>query len=65
MKAVDLLEKEQTQVGTPESVKDLKYAIDATRSAIDKLGKEGFYIDVEEIDFPEAYQITMRIHKDN
>ena len=65
MKAVDFLAKEQAEPGTPDSMKDLKYAIDATRSAIDNLGKEGFYIDVEEIDFPEAYQITMRIHKDN
>jgi len=63
MAAVDLLSN-----GGPSSNgerKDLKYAIDASRAAIDKLGREGFYIDVEEIDFPEAYQITMRIHKDN
>jgi len=63
MSAVDLLSN-----GGPSSNgerKDLKYAIDASRAAIDKLGREGFYIDVEEIDFPEAYQITMRIHKDN
>ncbi len=48
-----------------EETKDLKYAIDKTRAAIDSLGQDGFYIDVEEIDFPEVYQVTMRIHKDN
>jgi len=65
MAAVDNLkpiEEETTSSGEP---KDLKYAIDYTRESIDKLGNQGFYIDVEEIDFPEAYQITMRIHKDN
>ena len=71
MKAVAYLEKEEstgfgssdtTETGEP---KDLKYAIDTIRSTIDGLGNERFYIDVEEIDFPEAYQITMRIHKDN
>jgi len=56
------IEEETTTTGEP---KDLKYAIDFTRDSIDKLGNQGFYIDVEEIDFPEAYQITMRIHKDN
>ena len=65
MAAVDNLKpigEETTSTGEP---KDLKYAIDFTRESIDKLGNQGFYIDVEEIDFPEAYQITMRIHKDN
>ena len=65
MKAVDYLaENKEEKLDTGEP-KDLKYAIDSIRSSIDKLGNEGFYIDVEEIDFPEAYQITMRIHKDN
>ena len=66
MAAVEKLEKttEKETLPTGEP-KDLKYAIDHTRAAIEKLGNDGFYIDVEEIDFPEAYQITMRIHKDN
>jgi ParB family chromosome partitioning protein len=44
---------------------DLKYAIDTMRNTIDGLGSKGFYIDVEEIDFLDNYQITMKIHKDN
>ena len=65
MAAVDRLTAQQDETLPTGEPKDLKYAIDATRAAIDKLGNEGFYIDVEEIDFPESYQITMRIHKGN
>ena len=66
MAAVDRLSKSSNSEASPTGEpKDLKYAIDSTRQAIDKLGSEGFYIDVEEIDFPEVYQITMRIHKGN
>ena len=61
MAAVDRI----VNVPRQDETKDLKYAIDKTRAAIDSLGQDGFYIDVEEIDFPEVYQVTMRIHKDN
>lgn len=44
---------------------DLKDAISFMRKNIESLGEKGFYIDVEEIDFDNNYQITMRIHKDN
>ena len=63
MAAVDRIGKSDAEMQAEE--RDLKYAIDGVRAQIDKLGNEGFFIDVEEIDFPEAYQITMRIHKDN
>ena len=43
----------------------LKDAISTVRSCIEGLGANGFYIDVEEIDFDSNYQITMRIYKDN
>ena len=43
----------------------LKDAIATVRSCIEGLGVNGFYIDVEEIDFDSNYQITMRIYKDN
>jgi len=43
----------------------LKDAIATVRSCIEGLGANGFYIDVEEIDFDSNYQITMRIYKDN
>ncbi len=66
MAAVDRLSGEAAMPNISSTeVKDLKYAIDSIRASIDRLGSDGFYIDVEEIDFPEAYQITMRIHKDN
>jgi hypothetical protein len=63
MAAVDNL------VNTSQSQKvsgmQLKDAIATVRSCIEGLGANGFYIDVEEIDFDSNYQITMRIHKDN
>ena len=65
MAAVDRISGKVEETVPTGEPKDLKYAIDSIRASIDKLGNEGFYIDVEEIDFPEAYQITMRIHKDN
>ena len=55
-------------VNTPISKKvsgmELKDAISTVRSCIEGLGENGFYIDVEEIDFDSNYQITMRIYKD-
>ena len=63
MAAVDNL------VNTTQSQKvsgmELKDAIATIRSCIEGLGANGFYIDVEEIDFDSNYQITMRIYKDN
>lgn len=63
MAAVDNL------VNTTQSQKvsgmELKDAIATIRSCIEGLGTNGFYIDVEEIDFDSNYQITMRIYKDN
>ena len=63
MAAVDNL------INTAQSKKvsgmELKDAIATIRSCIEGLGENGFYIDVEEIDFDSNYQITMRIHKDN
>ena len=63
MKAVDnLIDTTQSQ---KVSGMELKDAIATVRSCIEELGTNGFYIDVEEIDFDNNYQITMRIHKDN
>lgn len=44
--------------------RDLKDAISTIRKCIEGLGNNGFYIDVEEIDFDTNYQITLHIHKD-
>lgn len=43
----------------------LKDAITSIRNNIEDLGNKGFYINVEEIDFDENYQITIQIKKDN
>ena len=45
--------------------KNLKDAISQIRSCIQNLGNKGFYINVEEIDFDNNYQITIQINKDN
>ena len=44
---------------------ELKDAISKIRSCIEDLGNQGFFIEVEEIDFDTNYQITMRIDKGN
>jgi hypothetical protein len=63
MAAVDnLVNTSQAQKVSGMQLKD---AIATVRSCIEGLGSNGFYIDVEEIDFDSSYQITMRIHKDN
>lgn len=55
-------EYKEQQVETKE--KGLKDAISTIRTCIEGLGQQGFYIDVEEIDFDTNYQITLHIHKD-
>ena len=43
----------------------LKGAITTIRNCIQDLGNKGFYINVEEIDFEDNYQINIKINKDN
>ena len=57
--------KSPEQANPSGEIYDLKFAIDTMRNTIDGLGAKGFYIDVEEIDFLDNYQITIKIHKDN
>ena len=47
-----------------EEVSDLKSAINAIRGTIRELGNKGNYINVEEIDLADTYQITININKD-
>ena len=47
-----------------EEVSDLKSAINAIRGTIRELGNKGHYINVEEIDLADTYQITININKD-
>ena len=67
MAAVDKLTEEyqDTPKAQETSGMGLKDAIATIRTCIEGLGDKGFFIDVEEIDFENNYQITMRIHKDN
>ena len=62
---------EQVTKLTPEYRKEkeqleemgLKGAISKVRSCIQELGDNGFYVNVEEIDFKDTYQITININK--
>ena len=64
MMAVDKLQTGYKESPTGQKRMDLKDAIANIRSCIENLGSNGFFIDVEEIDFDTNYQITMRIYKD-
>lgn len=64
MKAVDQLMNNGQKPAAPGKM-ELKDAIATIRSCIEGLGDKGFFINVEEIDFDNNYQITMQIHKDN
>ncbi len=64
MQAVDQLMNNGQKPAAPGKM-DLKDAIATVRSCIEGLGEKGFFINVEEIDFDNNYQITMQIHKDN
>ena len=63
--AIDPNYQDPSMMNQSGEIYDLKYAIDTIRATIDGLGAKGFYIDVEEIDFLDNYQISMKIHKDN
>ncbi len=65
MSAVDKLTGNNTSSSNNSGKMELKDAIAEIRTTIEGLGEKGFFIDVEEIDFDNNYQITMRIHKDN
>ena len=65
MDAVANLNNENSNNPTSSDGLELKDAIAAIRSCIESLGDQGFFINVEEIDFDSNYQITMQIHKDN
>lgn len=65
MAAVDRLTGNSQANSSNNGAMGLKDAISEIRTAIEGLGNKGFFIDVEEIDFDNNYQITMRIHKDN
>ena len=65
MSAVDKISSPYNDTQKQNSEKNLKDAIGQIRSCIQSLGNKGFYINVEEIDFDNNYQIIIQINKDN
>lgn len=53
-----------SQVETETNKPDLKDAIDIVRETAQTLGDKGFYVNVEELDFTDNYQITIKISKE-
>jgi hypothetical protein len=64
MDSVEKLTPEYKEQQVENKEKGLKDAISTVRTCIEGLGSQGFFIDVEEIDFDSYYQITLHIHKD-
>ena len=44
-------------------IKDIKEAIAIIRECAKKLEDYGFNVEVDELDFPESYQVNFRINK--
>ena len=65
MDAVEKLSPEYREQMKEKAGNGLKDAITKIRTCIQDLGNNGFYINVEEIDFDTNYQITIQIDKDN
>lgn len=74
--SIDLVPQEEIYKDPMEVVSDLEQeikeeklglsgAISTIRNCIQDLGNKGFYINVEEIDFEDNYQINIKINKDN
>ena len=64
MESIDRITPEFKEKQKEEKAASLKDAIDAVRKTVERLGDQGFYINVEEIDFDTNYQITIQIKKD-
>lgn len=64
MEAVNKISPEYKEKQQSEEEGSLKSAINTIRNAIKSLGNSGYFINVEEIDFPSDYQITIKINKD-
>lgn len=64
MDSIEKITPEYREKQQEEKAASLKDAIEAVRKTIERLGDQGFYINVEEIDFDTNYQITIQIEKD-
>lgn len=51
------------QVQSPEDMHKFRQVINMIRSCADQVEKLGYYIDVDEIDMGESYQVTFKINK--
>ena len=65
MDAVEKLSSEYKEENVKVEEGNLKDAITSIRNCLQNLGNQGFFINVEEIDFDSNYQITIQINKDN
>ncbi len=64
MDSIDRITPEFREKQKEEKAASLKDAIESVRKTVERLGDQGFYINVEEIDFDTNYQITIQIKKD-
>ena len=69
MDRVDELEGEfksaSDDIPTSNERMTLKDTINEIRKTIEKIGNNGVYAEVEELDFEDSYQINIKIPKDN
>jgi len=65
MDRVRELKEQKSEDYVPEGELSLKDTINIIRKSLEDLGNRGVYAEVEEIDFPDFYQITVKIPKDN
>ena len=63
-RVADLDPNTQEQQGSEEAL-SLKDTINEIRKTIENLGNKGVYVEVEELDFEDNYQINIKIPKDN
>lgn len=62
---MDVVTEVKEEESPSEEDTGLKGAINSIRNCIKDLGNKGFFINVEEIDFDDNYQINIKINKNN
>ncbi len=62
VKKLDPEYKEEAEIQKEYTLKD---SINAVRKTIDDIGRNGVYAEIDEIDFEDYYEITIKIFKDN
>lgn len=64
MSMVETLDPQFEEKLKEEAGLDLKTAINAVRGCIDVLNAKGFYVEIEELDLSNQYQINIKINKE-